>query len=171
MFLTADLIFINDDNIQKILLNWSKTKHKSFNFGYCIFQIWSLCSLKEYQNTFQDGKMKPRGYFYEKVYGPNGKIIKWSWLSFNSLQFYFLEQIDMWVIILNKQNLFLELTNIHFVITRIIFEITNYSGSFVVPACTTRTMKACYEYDRVDFSRAFDLLNDNIYLQWEYIQI
>ena len=32
---------------------------------------------KEYANTFQDGEVKSKGYFYEKVYGPNGKITKW----------------------------------------------------------------------------------------------
>ena len=27
-------------------------------------------------NTFKDGQVKGQGYFYEKVYGPQGKIIK-----------------------------------------------------------------------------------------------
>ena len=36
---------------------------------------------KEYANTFQDGEVKSKGYFYEKVYGPNGKITKWYHLT------------------------------------------------------------------------------------------
>ena len=44
-------------------------EYEFYNFAKKIFD-------QEYANTFKDGHVKGRGYFYEKVYGPHGKIIK-----------------------------------------------------------------------------------------------
>ena len=41
---------------------------------FCL--IFLQHNIKEYANTFQDGEVKSKGYFYEKVYGPSGKITK-----------------------------------------------------------------------------------------------
>ena len=46
-------------------------EYEFYNFARKIFE-------QEYANTFdEDKKVKGQGYFYEKVYGPLGKIIKW----------------------------------------------------------------------------------------------
>ena len=29
-----------------------------------------------YKRSTENGKLRPKGYFYEKIYGPNGKIVK-----------------------------------------------------------------------------------------------
>ena len=59
-------------------------EYEFYNFAKKIFEqvnFWFYFNsnqdiIKEYANLFDDGKVKARGFFYEKVYGPQGKIIK-----------------------------------------------------------------------------------------------
>ena len=54
-------------------LSNTKVWRMEFEFYNFVKKIFD----QEYTNTFdKDGKVKEKGYFYEKVYGPNGKIIK-----------------------------------------------------------------------------------------------
>lgn len=59
------------EETKKILSNtkvW-RMEYDFYNFAKKIFD-------QEYTNTFHDGEVKSKGYFYEKVYGPSGKITK-----------------------------------------------------------------------------------------------
>ena len=66
-----------------------RMEYEFYNFARKIFEQVTLnfifyfeksysqkLQIKEYANTFKNGKVKGQGYFYEKVYGPQGKIIK-----------------------------------------------------------------------------------------------